>query len=485
MVAPEEIAVAKIQCLKSTLFFTRFFFKEFYGRKFVVGEHHKSMAKKIDEIFEGKCKRLIINIAPRYTKTEMAVKMLIAKGLGINPKSKFIHMTYSNALALDNSERAKEIVKSDTYKQMFPSVRIKKETDSKQKWYTTEGGGVYATAAGGQVTGFGAGLVDDEDAEKTDIEELNAWLAEMEKFGGAIIIDDPLKPEDAVYPVKRQKVNDRYDSTIQNRVNSRNTPIIVIMQRIHTEDLCGHLQAHYPGWDVLSLPVIKEDGQPLWPFKHTLAELEILKEANDFIFETQMMQNPLPSEGLLFHKKHLKYFKLPELNMESVESRLAYTDVADGGGDNLCTVVGLIMPGKVFIVDVIYSQEDVGVTVPKVIDMIEKWKLPYMRVERNNQGGGFIRDIERVVGDEVIYPVTNLSNKETRIWNEAGFIKKHFIFREDYEKRSDYDKFMNALWGYLKGITGQVDDGPDATAGLATFIQSFVAELFPVKKSIK
>jgi len=140
--------------------------------------------------------------------------MFIAWSLAKNPKAKFIHLSYSDALALDNSSLTKEYVQSDSFQSLWP-IELKKDSQSNKKWYTNSGGGVYATASGGAITGFGAGS------------------------GGAIIIDDPLKPDDAVSEVKRSFINNRYNTTIRSRVNSRDVPIILIMQRLHEEDLSG------------------------------------------------------------------------------------------------------------------------------------------------------------------------------------------------------------------------------------------------------
>ena len=225
--------MVKFRCENSSLDFTRYFFRHRFNKKFVIGEHHKTICDALDRVMKGECKRLIINIAPRYGKTELAVKNFIAQGLAINPSSRFIHLSYSDDLALDNSEEVKDIVKSEEYQRLFPNVKIKQGSDSKKKWYTSENGGVYATSTKGQVTGFGAGRVDDEfDPD---------FIPESNVFSGALIIDDPIKPEDADSDTIRDRINERFDSTIKNRVNSRNTPIIIIMQRLHEQDLCGYL----------------------------------------------------------------------------------------------------------------------------------------------------------------------------------------------------------------------------------------------------
>lgn len=307
--------VAKYKCLTSLLFFTRYFFKKRHNRKFVIGDHHTLICEALEKVLRGETRRLIINIAPRYGKTEIAVKNFIAHGLAVNPSAKFIHLTYADSLALDNSEEAKDLVASPEYQQLFPNVQIKKDSKSKEKWYTTENGGVYATSAGGQVTGFGAGKVDDEEAE---IAEWMLGIGDKAGFGGAIIIDDPIKPDDATSGVKRERINNRFETTIRNRVNSRNTPIIVIGQRVHEHDLSGYLMEIEPEeWTVLSLPALKEDNTPLWPFKHTLLELEALKKVSDHVFETQYQQNPKPLSGLIYGN----WKRIPDANMPFDDER--------------------------------------------------------------------------------------------------------------------------------------------------------------------
>ncbi len=287
---PTRQEIIRSKCIADTLWATRYFFYAENARRFNVGEHHKRIAAALDRVFSGQCTRLIINCPPRYSKTEM-LKAFVKKGLAINPASKYIMLSYSANLALDNSERIKDAVASEWYSDIFPWVQIKRDSRSKQKWYTTAGGGIYATSSDGQVTGFGAGLVKEEGAEDFDIESnAGAW-------GGAIIIDDPLKPLDASSPVKRQKVNDQFENTIRSRVNDRSTPIIIIMQRLHKQDLCGYLLDLEPDeWEVLSLPALSVDSEgretALYPFKHTVEELHKIQAANRFTFETQYQQNP-------------------------------------------------------------------------------------------------------------------------------------------------------------------------------------------------
>jgi predicted phage terminase large subunit-like protein len=469
----EELVYHKFLCEESTLDFTRYFFKAQFSKKFIIGEHHQKICDALDKVVKGEIKKLIINIAPRYGKTELAVKNFIAYGLAINPASKFIHLSYSDDLALDNSEGVKDIVASPEYQQMFPKVKFKRGSDSKKKWYTTEGGGVYATAAAGQVTGFGAGTVDD--IEEVDMPESSG------KFSGAMIIDDPIKPEDADSDVIRNRVNQRWDSTIKNRVNSRNTTIIVIMQRLHENDLCGYLQKQSPGeWTVLSFPCLREDGTSLWPFKHTPDELQKMKRENEVVFERQYQQEPKPLEGILFKKHLLKRFRKSDLKNTGLEATIGYCDVKDEGTDYFSSPWGKLYPGKVYITDAIFNQDTVDITVPQTAATFNRLNAEYVRVERNNQGGGFIRDLKRLVPEERVHEVVHSKSKFSRIYNEYTFIMQrcYFLHDDDIEPGSEYEKFLDNLCSYMKDGTSSVDDAPDSMAGLARFAQSVYAHLF-------
>ena len=274
--------ILKAWCEEDLLNMTRYLYKENHNRNFIVAPHLIKISNFLMRVINGEITRCVINIPPRYGKTELAVKNFIAYGLAINHRSKFIHLSYSDSLALDNSSQSKEYIQSDAYQKLW-SMTLKKDAQSKGKWFNEYGGGVYATASGGAITGFGAGGTDEN------------------VFEGAIIIDDPHKPDDAFSEVKRKAVTDRYNNTIRSRVNNRNVPIIVIMQRLHEEDLSGFLLDGGSGeeWEHLCLPALDEDNNPLWEDKHTFEELEQIRQANKYTFAGQYMKTPAPEvDGL-------------------------------------------------------------------------------------------------------------------------------------------------------------------------------------------
>jgi predicted phage terminase large subunit-like protein len=453
--------------MSGVLNYTKLFFKSKTGRRFVVSRHHKRICNALDDVISGKIRKLIINIAPRYGKTELAVKNFISYGLALNPSSKFIHLSYSDDLAHDNSEEIRDIVKSEEYQRLFPYVQIKRGTDSKKKWNTTAGGGVYAVSTGGQITGFGAGEVDD-----IDDKEIGAEIDSISKearFAGAIVIDDPIKPEDALSDVKREKINQRFETTIRNRVNSRNTPIIIIMQRLHENDLCGYLMKTEPGeWTVLSLPAIENeaDGKevPLWDFKHTLDELHHLNKIDPFTFETQYMQNPTPMVGLMYGV-FKTYKEIPYTNRAI---RKNYTDTADTGIDKLCSIDYIDTEIGNFILNVLYTDAPMEVTEPKVATMLAKDGITVANIESNNGGRGFARNVEkqsRIIGNDEteIKWFHQSGNKEVRIFTRSAEVMNLTYMPEGWETL--FPEFHAEIKSFRKFGKNAHDDGADALTG--------------------
>ena len=444
-------------CLSSSLNFVKYFFYSLKGRKFVCNSHHKKICEALDDVIAGNTRKLIINVAPRYSKTELAVKNFIAYGLAVNPASKFIHLSYSDDLAHDNSEEVRDIVKSDAFKTLFPYVSIKQDSDSKKKWLTTAGGGVYATATGGQVTGFGAGEVDDYFFSRRE-----------NKFCGAIVIDDPMKPEDALSQLRRERVNSRFENTIRSRVNSRNTPIVIIMQRLHEDDLCGYLTKTEPGeWRVLSLPAIVEDGgvkKPLWAFKHTLEELESIRKSDPFVFESQYMQNPVPKSGLMYTE--FKEYKDIPVTVRAVKKN--YTDTADTGKDYLCSINYIETEVGNYITDVEYTQDGMCDTEQRVARMIHEGEVEVVNIESNNGGGVFARNVEKSLRQLGNYNVVvnafhQSKNKDTRIFSNANIVQNIVYYPENWEHK--FPNFARALKSYMKTGGNAHDDAPDALTG--------------------
>lgn len=511
---PDEVKRAKVThvlLLEDYTLFIRYFFKLMYRQKWRQWDHLIQIAEIMKRVVNGELTRVIINVAPRMGKTDVAVKFLIAYCLALNAASKFIHLSFSDTLALDNSETARDIISNPEYQLLFPKVKIKKGSDSKHKWYTTEKGGVYATAAGGPVTGFGAGRLTDDYPDEdfqfltAEIETLdqqsenNSWLGDKAKFQGAILIDDPNKIDDSDSEVQRNRVNERYDSTISNRVNSRKTPIIILQQRTHENDLSGYLikkqgKIEDGGlWFALSLPSIQEDGTALCPDKYTVEELKALEIHNDIVFQRQHMQNPKPRAGLLFPIDDLKFYNPVEMQstLEDPDYSLIAIDPAGagGGGDDFAVQHTKLIGNKIYVTDVIYNtkgsdhnevavEELIISTNPKTVlcESIMGFKETSARIRDGIWAKGWKNEYRN------LHPRTN---KHVRIVNRAAFIRNNFVFRYDWEELPEYAKFMRNLTSYMKiqeaGSKNKHDDAPDNCEQSASYYEKNFPGLWALK----
>lgn len=295
----------RVEARRSLYWFSRYGFLQMRGYRWGRNWHHELICRKLQDVFEGRCKRLIINIPPRYSKTELAVVNFIAWALGQAPDSEFIHVSYGSRLAANNTTRARDLVHSEWYRALFPDLELDPNTQTKEDWRTTAGGVVFATGAGGTITGFGAGK-------------------KRPGFGGAIIVDDPHKAAEATSDVMRQNVIEWFKNTLESRRNSPETPIIVIMQRLHEEDLAGWLLGGGNGedWEHLCIPALNDPPVPLWPADapialwpetHPEADLRRMMASKPYEFAGQYMQRPSPLGGGIFKTDWWRYYPMAAL----------------------------------------------------------------------------------------------------------------------------------------------------------------------------
>lgn len=403
--------VRRIECLEDGLYFNRFFFKQRYGTKMTIGQHHRVMQAALDRTLlppnhPNFISRLIINVPPGYTKTEMCTIGYMARGLLINPSARFLHLSYSDKLVLLNSGVSREMVKSVNFQAMQP-LGIKTDTDSKTIWHTEKNGGVTATSSQGQVTGFRAGHMDHT------------------QFTGALIIDDPVKPDDAYSEKIREGVNDNYNETISSRVAIEENPIILVMQRIHWNDLSGYLLRGGSGekWHHLSMPVIINNSEPypeeythgipidhglpdgwLWPFKHNEKHEKGLR-SHRRKFAAQYKQKPIKrdEETALWTEKIISKARSldelivqPDRTIVAVDPATTNTESSDEHG----IIVGSSYPvdGKRYSLDADYSRKGSPVTwAETAIEAVRLHDADAIVIE-TNQGGDMCEQTLRNAG---------------------------------------------------------------------------------------
>jgi predicted phage terminase large subunit-like protein len=270
----------------SLLEFTKTFYYLRTGRRFRLSDpigrqsHFESIAQSLSDVVDGKISRLIINVPPRYGKTEMLIHFL-AWAHAIYPDSNSLYVSYNLDLAMKQTGTIKHLMTMRQYQSLF-NIYLSDDVRSKANFETTRGGSVYAAGAGGTITGRGAGV-----------------RGVLNRFSGAIIIDDIHKPDEVLSDSIRNGVIEWYYNTMVSRVNNAQTPIIFIGQRVHENDLAGHL-IESGGWHVLSLPALDVHNHALHPELHTVEMLKEIERKNPYVFSAQYQQNPQPAGGGIF-----------------------------------------------------------------------------------------------------------------------------------------------------------------------------------------
>lgn len=383
---PAMVQEMQSECLNSFPMFCKVSFRMVYQKRFIWAEHHSAITGSLMAVWIGNTQNLIINIPPRYSKTEMMC-LFTAWCYAHNPKCEFLHLSYSAKLACKNSDKIRTLMKSQWYQDCF-DVEMSKEVDSRGEWATKEGGIFKADAAGGQVTGFGAGATDEFDEDGSFV------------FSGCVLIDDALKPSDA-HTVEREKVNDNWEETIKSRRNSpQTTPTICIMQRLHEGDFTAELLSDTAeGFKLLAMPALREDGTALWPAKHTVKQLEEMRNRNIYVFSGQYQQNPSPKGGSIFKSEWWQYcFDFPEFERVEIfaDTAMKAKEVHDY---SVFQAWGLFK-GRIYLIDQVRGKWEAPELQRVAVSFIKRIKASYPRLYRVNvedkaSGTGLIQSLRR------------------------------------------------------------------------------------------
>jgi len=445
-----ENSARRIECEEDHLFFTRYFFKARQEMSFLVNWHHVLMCDAIQKVIDGEIENLVINVSPGASKTEIVVINLIARGLAINPRARFLHLSGSDSLALLNSATAREIIRSDAYQKLWP-LKIADDAKSKKRWNVLvngqPAGGVYATSLGGQITGFRAG-----------------WMSEG--FQGAIIIDDPIKPEDAFSRSKIDAANRKLLTTVKSRRANPKTPIIVVMQRIAENDPSGFIKnGNLDGkWAFITLPAVIDEAyvkslEPkyqrliqktetdskgrfsYWPYKEPLEQLLTMERGDGadktgarisrHVFSSQYQQKPVVLGGNLIKGEYFERYKI----LPKIKHRKIFADTAQKTKERNDFSVfeewGLGEDGKAYLLDLIKGKWEAPELQKRAIAFWNKCKarsidsfgsLREMVVEDKSSGTGLVQTI-KLLNNIPIKPIERVKDKLTRVMDVVPYIE--------------------------------------------------------------
>ena len=285
-------------------------FVKYVWPDFIEGSHHKIMAEKFNKVARGELKRIIINMAPRHTKSEFSSYMLPAWMIGKNPKLKIIQATHTTELAVRFGRKAKHLIDSDEYQKIF-HTKLREDSKAAGRWETNEGGEYFAAGVGGSITGRGADL---------------------------LIIDDPHSEQDALNVNALDRTWEWYTSGPRQRLQPGGI-IVVVMTRWNTKDLTGRLinaqkEAKADQWEVIEFPAILPSNKPLWPEYWKLEELEAVKASVAIgKWNAQYQQNPTAEEGSIIKREWWRMWDkgLPPLHhvIQSYDTAFLKKETAD------------------------------------------------------------------------------------------------------------------------------------------------------------
>lgn len=325
------------QLLSASLeLFIKVFFYLIRNQEFQIKPFHLDLIKELEDIVIYNQHNLLVEMPPRAGKSEI-INLFICWTYTINPFGNNIVTCYSDDLVGKFSKTMKAIIDTELYQKVF-GLKLSNDTKSVGLWKLLGGGETRAISINGSITGFGAGVKDSD-------------------YGGALIIDDPMKAGESRSEVLRQKVIDNYNQVLKSRLNNlEKTPTIIIMQRLHKYDLAGYIEeeiskGNAKNWSMIKVPAIKEDGSSFWEEVYPINTLEEMRKADPYTFNAQYMQNPISEGRNFFSADMFEEVMVPEeFDYTYITADTAYKD----GQDNDYTVFTCfgVKDKKLYITDI-------------------------------------------------------------------------------------------------------------------------------------
>ena len=420
--------------------------------------HIEAIVRQILLVHHGQNRRLLINQPPRSLKSICVSVAYVAWLLGHDPSRRVIVVSYSVDFASELHRQFRAVVDSDWFRRLFPDTQWTKETGLDM--VTTQGGGRLATSVGGTLTGRGADL---------------------------IIVDDPLNANEALSEPARKRVIDWYGGALVSRLNNKETgSIIAVMQRLHEDDLAGHL-LRQGGWSHLDLPAIainretidlgdgkirvREPGEVLHPDREGRAALDAIKtEIGSLLFSAQYQQQPIPLEGNLIRREWLrKYDHLPQA---SFGTKIVQSwDVAMLTGNqhdfSVCTT-WMIQNNDYYLVHVNRRRLEYPDLRRLVIAMASEYRATTVLIEEAGAGLQLLQDLRHTMPNGMTRPIgcKPVGTKLERMAAPSAKIEAgHILLPKDASWLDDF------LLEVLSFPNGRHDDQVDSLSQFVNWAQ--------------
>jgi predicted phage terminase large subunit-like protein len=330
----------------------------------------------LHQVENGTTRRLIINLPPRHLKSVLVSIVFPAWLLGRDPRLRIAVISHSQGLARDLALRTRLLVQARWYREAFPRMRLRPDRSGSMDFETSQGGGRYAASLDTGVTGRGFDI---------------------------IIVDDPLSAQDARSAAERGRVKEAYDSMIASRIDDpARSAIIIVHQRLHEDDLTGHLLPQ-GDWHHISLPLVAEEevtyaiGKKLWarkigeallPDLYPSPEIDKIRARGPAIFAAQYQQDPTASIGELLHPDHIRDFDvLPADARRITLSFDTATKTTESASYTVCLVIA--SDGRRhYVIDVLRQRLDPVQARDAAVRLIQHYKPNQILIEDASSGPG-------------------------------------------------------------------------------------------------
>jgi predicted phage terminase large subunit-like protein len=430
-----------------------FHFCRYYDRDFVHARPFvKDICNAFQEVEDKKIKSLSVSMPPRAGKSYIT-SLFCAWTLGRNPDKSVMRNACTATLYLKFSYDVRAILKDERFKRVFPDVNISDDKANLNGWNTNKSKqvGYFGAGVGGTIIGFGASNV--------------------------AITDDLYRGiEDALSDTVNDRIIQWKESTHDSRFES-GCARIDIGTRWSLKDIIGRGIEETIYDKSIIVAALDENDQSFCEAVMTTEEYhQTRKRTAKEIWLAEYQQQPIDIEGRLFSS----YQRIEESEFEDfiktnpIEGTIAYIDVSDTGMDYTAMAVAAIVKNQVYIVDYVFTRDNTDITIPMCAAILNKWNVSYVRVESNNMGAMFARQLQTLTKSKVLQ-VANTVNKMTRIIMQSAFItsRVQFVSKDDQQCQT----FIQNMLTFSKEGKNKHDDAPDCLAGLSLFIQSMFKNL--------
>ena len=390
--------------------------------QFIAGRHHKIIAEKLERVASGDLKRLIVNMAPRHTKSEFSSFLFPAWMMGKNPDMKIIQATHTTELAVNFGRKVKNLIEQKDYQEIFPETKLSADSKASGRWDTNKGGMYYAVGVGSNLAGRG---------------------------GDLIIIDDPHSEQTAMSNTGFEDAWEWYTAGPRQRLQPKGA-IVLVQTRWSEKDMTGQLirtMAKDPladQWEIVELPAIFESGEPCWPEYWPLDDLLKVKASiPPSKWNAQYQQNPTGEENAIIKREWWKKWeeeKIPDLEfiIQSYDTAYSKKETADYSA---ITTWGVFSPEKsgspaLILVDSKKGRWDFPELKQVALEQYKYWEPDTVIIEAKASGLPLTHELRNIGIPVVNFTPSKGNDKLTRVHSVSPLFEAGMVWAPD-EKFAD------------------------------------------------